>query len=62
MVSGPETVILTGLSVAACATSQSRTRNGSRAATLPANVGISAVQAPLRMVHSVNVSSSKPSR
>ena len=62
IVSGPGTVVLTGLSVAACATSQSRTRNGPRAATLPVNVGISAVQAPPRMVHSVSVSGSKPSR
>ena len=62
MVSGPGTVILTGFSVAACATSQSRTRKGSRAATLPVKVGTSAVQAPPRMVQSVSLSGSKPSR
>ena len=62
MVSGPGTVILTGLSVAACATSQSRTRKGPRAATLPVKVGTSTVQAPLRTVHSVSVSGSKPAR
>ncbi|MDD9992505.1 MAG: hypothetical protein OXP75_11960 [Rhodospirillales bacterium] len=48
--SGPGTVILTGICVAACAPSQSRTRNGSRAATGPVKVGTSAVQVPFRMV------------
>ena len=62
MVSGPGTVILTGFSVAACATCQSRTRKGAPAATLPVKVGTSAVHAPFRMVRSVSVSGSKPCR
>ena len=62
MVSGPGTVIFTGLSVAAWALRQSAARNGAPGLSGANTVGTAACQLPPRMVRTVSCSKSNPSR